>query len=73
MARGVSARREGSNAEAFRLLVRTTLVMVGVPALVMLLLYSLVLDRLFTFDSGPDKMVWAGEGLARPLAMSSDG
>jgi hypothetical protein len=40
--------------------------MVGVPALVMLLSYTVILDRLFTFTTAADKMVWAGPCRAVP-------
>ena len=39
---------------------RTTFAMVGVPAVVMLLARYVVLDRLLTFASPADKMMWAG-------------
>ena len=62
---GVARGRDGGNVQAFRMLVRTTLAMVGVPALVMLTMQHVVLDRLFTFASAGDKMVWAGTSTAR--------
>ena len=51
---GVARGRDGGNVQAFRMLVRTTLAMVGVPALVMLTMQHLVLDRLFTFASAAE-------------------
>ena len=39
---------------------RTTSAMFGVPALVMLISYYVVLDQLFTFGSPADKMLYAG-------------
>ena len=52
--------RDSSNSTALQMLVRTTMAMVGVPALVMTLSYTLFLDQLFTFHSAADKMLWAG-------------
>ena len=52
--------KDGSNMSAFRVLVRTTLAMVGVPALVMLLAHYVVLDSIATFRSPADKVVWTG-------------
>jgi hypothetical protein len=52
--------KDGSNARSFRVLVCTTAAMVGVPAFVMAVAYSVVLDRFFTFGSAADKMVYAG-------------
>ena len=37
-----------------------TIAMVAVPAIVMLLMNNLILDRLFTFQTAGDKMLWAG-------------
>lgn len=48
------------NPDALRLLIKTTMAMAGVPFGVMMLSYHVVLDRLFTFQSNSDKMVWAG-------------
>ena len=53
-------RREDGNIDALRTLVRTTIAMVAVPAIVMLLMNNLILDRLFTFQTAGDKMLWAG-------------
>ena len=39
---------------------RATAAMFGVPALVMFVAHSLVLDQLFTFRSAADKMLYAG-------------
>jgi hypothetical protein len=52
--------KEGSNRRAFLVLVRTTIAMVGVPALAMLLAHYVVLDRITTFHSPADKVVWTG-------------
>ena len=52
--------RDGSNLKAFNVLVRTTMAMVGVPALAMLSCHYVFLDMFFTFRSPSDKMLWSG-------------
>ena len=56
----ISMLKDGENAKAFRVLIRTTMAMVGLPAAVMLLAHTVVLDRIWTFGSAGDKMVWTG-------------
>ena len=48
------------NPEALRLLIKTTMAMAGIPFTAMMLSYHVVLDRLFTFQSAGDKMLYAG-------------
>jgi len=52
--------KSGSNVTALRVLIRTTMAMVGVPALVMLIAYYIVLDQIFTFGKPAEKMLYAG-------------
>jgi hypothetical protein len=52
--------RTDGNESALKVLVYTTMAMFGVPAIVMLVSYTLVLDQLFTFRSAGDKMMYAG-------------
>ena len=55
-----AVRRAGANLSALRVLIRTTMLMFGVPAIVMILTYGVVLDQLFTFEKAGEKMVYAG-------------
>jgi len=55
-----AVRRSGANVSALRVLIRTTMFMFGVPAIVMMFAYGVVLDQLFTFEKAGEKMVYAG-------------
>ena len=43
-----------------RVLIHTTIAMFGVPMLVMLLTYHVVIDQFLAWRSPPEKMVYAG-------------
>ena len=59
-ARLLAMLKDGSNLQAFQVLVRTTVAMVCVPLLVMVVMHYVVLDQLASFRSAADKVVWTG-------------
>ena len=67
----ISILKDQGNRTAFKLLVRTTSAMFGLPLLVFFLAHSFVLDQLFTFKSPGDKGLWSGARCTQPRAQNA--
>ena len=67
----ISILKDQGNRTAFKLLVRTTSAMFGLPLLVFFLAHSFVLDQLFTFKSPGDKGLWSGARCTQPRAQKA--